>query len=143
MRIVALILAVCVLLSFKSFGQDKPATPEQPAKKPSSTMTKPGTLSEKAIEELQTEWTSDKNGQKIVFNGSFSGRKLTQAAEKKKFEKSGKIPIRITAELLDVKQVNGKNMSKRLPGTARFFITDPDGKVVITESGSLDKMCPS
>jgi hypothetical protein len=142
MKTLALIVSVVLIFSLCGYAQNQ-TTPANGDKKASSTVAKPGTLSDKEIEELQTENTDDKTGQKIVFNAFFGTVKPKNAYEKKKFEKSGTIPIRITCTLEDVKQVNGKNVSKLLRGTARMYVMDSDGKIVMTESASLDKMCPS
>lgn len=140
MKIMVLMLSVMLLFSLKSLAQNQ--TPGNGTSK-APTVVKAGMLSDKEIEELKTEDTDEKTGQKIVFNASFGTAKLKTAFDKKKYEKSGKIPVRITCSLEDVKQVNGKNVSKLLRGTAKICIMDSEGKEVETQSVSLDKMCPS
>jgi hypothetical protein len=142
MRNLALIVSVVLIFSLCGYAQNQTAT-DNGAKKTSSAAVKPGMLSDKEVEELQTENTDEKTGQKIVFNAFFGTVKPKNAYEKKKYEKNGTIPIRITCTLEDVKQVNGKKVGKLLRGTARMYVMDSDGKVVMTESASLDKMCPS
>ncbi|MDD4870209.1 MAG: hypothetical protein PHR77_06580 [Kiritimatiellae bacterium] len=142
MKTFVLAISAMLLFSLSGYSQNQTA-PDNGVKKASSTVAKAGTLSDKEIEELLSESTDEKTGQKIVFNAFFGTAKPKSAYEKKKYEKSGTIPIRITCTLSDVKQVNGKNMSKLLRGTARMYVMDSDGKIVMTESASLDKMCPS
>jgi len=134
------VLATIVFSLNSSYGQNQ--TGDNGTQK-AHTITKAGMLSEKEIEELKTESTDEKTGQKIVFYASFGTAKPKSAFDKRKYEKSGKIPIRITCSLEDVKQINGRNVGKLLRGTAKICIMDSEGKVIETESVSLDKMCPS
>ena len=143
MKIFSLILAAALIFSINTLAQNQTNGADTSVKKAPPAVTKAGMLSDKEIEELQTQSVDEKTGQKIVFSGSFGTAKPKSAFEKKKYEKSGKIPIRVTCSLEDVKQVNGKNLAKLLRGTARICVMDSDGKVVLTESESLDKMCPS
>ena len=100
-------------------------------------------LSEEQIAALQSEWTNPKTGDKLQFQASFGVRNLTPQ-EKTRYAKSGKVPYRITCALYEIKESNGKKFLKRVSGgTARFYITDPGGKVVEKKSMPLDKMCPS
>ncbi|MDD5677440.1 MAG: hypothetical protein PHW60_05535 [Kiritimatiellae bacterium] len=100
-------------------------------------------LTEDQIADLLTEWTNEKTGAKLMFQSSFGLRTVTPQ-EKRKYVKSGKIPIRITCELFEIKESNGKKLAKRMTsGSARFYIMDSDGKVIEKKSVSLDKMCPS
>lgn len=131
------------VLSQENTGEQQPAA-GAPAK-PGLTTVKPtgGTLTDEQIAALLPEWTDEKTGNKLVFQASFSVRSLPPQ-EKRRYVKSGKIPARLTCELLEVKEVNGKMLAKRVTnGMARFYIMDPDGKVIDKKSISLDKMCPS
>ena len=143
-------LAMFLFTAASVFSQEK-AEEQQPATnapvKPGLTIKKPAgdkdVLTEDQIADLLPEWTNEKTGTKLVFQSSFEARTVTPQ-EKRKYVKSGKIPIRIICELLEVKEVNGKNMAKRVSGgTVRFYIMDPDGKVIDKKSIPLDKMCPS
>ena len=140
MKTFALVMSAFLILSLNSFAQNQAA--DNGANK-APTVVKAGMLTDKEIEELKTEDTDEKTGQKIVFYCTFGAAKPKSAFEKKKYERSGKIPVRITCSLEDVKQVNGRNVGKLLRGTAKICIMDSDGKVVDTQSASLDKMCPS
>ena len=143
MKPIIFALLFVLLFSRQSYAQNQTGDSDTTVTKPSSTVVKPGTLSDKDIEALKTELTDEKTKQKLLFVTDFSLRKPTQPAEKKKYEKSGKIPFRITATLYDVKETGGKPLYRRLGGTAKFYLINSEGKVVLTESASLDKMCPS
>lgn len=143
MKTIIFVLSFVLLFACQSYAQSQTGDSDTTVTKPSSTVVKPGTLSDKDIEELKTELTDEKTKQKLLFVADFSLRKPTQPAEKKKYEKSGKIPFRITATLYDVKDTGGKPLYRRFGGTAKFYLINSDGKVVLTESASLDKMCPS
>ena len=103
-----------------------------------------GTLSDKEIGELQTQWRDDKTGANMVFRGSFGGGRVS-SKDKAKYVKSGKIPVRITATLYEVKtDSSGKQKaSLKTSGTAYFYVLDDKDEVVFKKSASMAKMCPS
>lgn len=140
-----LCFALCIWAALLFFGL-KHACAQQPAGnepfKQGAAADK-SLLSEEQIAALQTDWTNPKTGDKLQFQASFGVRNLTPQ-EKTRYAKSGKIPYRITCALYEIKDVGGKKRLMRVNGgTARFYITDPDGKVVEKKSMPLDKMCPS
>lgn len=99
-------------------------------------------LSDDQIAAFLTEWTDAKTQAKLVFQASF-GMRSVSPEEKPKYVKSGKIPVRLSCILSEIKEVDGKKLAKRTSGTARFYILDPDGNIIIKKSLSLDKMCAS
>ena len=136
-----LVMAATVFSQEKA--DEQPAPTNGPGIKVTATRAAAGILAEDQIAALLTEWTNEKTGIKLVFQASFEVRTVTPQ-EKSKYIKSGKIPIRITCELREVKESNGKKLAKRVNGgMARFYIMDPDGKVIDKKSMPLDKMCPS
>jgi len=141
----ALFFTAAAAFAQEKAGGQKPAT--NVLVKPGLTNGKPAgnnnILAEDQIAELLTEWTDEKTGARLVFNSSF-GVRTVSPQEKRKYVKSGKIPVRITCSLEEVKEVNGKQLAKRVSGgSARFYIMDADGKVIEKKSVALDKMCPS
>lgn len=131
----AALIPVCI-----AFGQDNQAAGGQETNALSKTVKKPGTLSDFDLAQLKTEWTDEKT--KIVFTASVNQPKLSEA-DKKRLVKSKKTPIRITADLIEMKPAGGKTLTKRLNGTAYLYLVDSDGKVVLTQSVALEKMCPT
>lgn len=99
-------------------------------------------LTEEQIASMKTEWTDEKSNVKVHFSARF-GAATVPAELKKKYSKSGKIPIRITCDLVESREVAGKPVAKRLGGSAHLYIKDSDGKVVLKKTVPLEKMCPS
>ncbi|MEI6809348.1 MAG: hypothetical protein WCN95_11560 [bacterium] len=99
-------------------------------------------LSDAQIAVLKTEWADDKKKTRMQFSASFGASAVTPE-EKKKYARSGKIPIRVTADLIEIKEISGKNVAKRLDGSIHLYVKDSDGKVVAKKSIPLEKMCPS
>ncbi|MBU4247388.1 MAG: hypothetical protein KKG09_09340 [Verrucomicrobia bacterium] len=99
-------------------------------------------LTEDQIAALLTDSTDEKSKAQLQFSASFGLRTVTPK-ENKKFIKSGKIPIYINCQLVEIKEINGKKLTKRMGGTAHFYIQDSDGNVIVNKALSLDKMCPS
>jgi hypothetical protein len=104
-------------------------------------LTEKGILTDEQIAALKIERSDDK-GRKYVFHGGMGLRTLTDQ-EKKRYRKSGEVPFRITMELLEVKEVKGRQVGERQQGTARFYVLDSEGSVVAKGTESLAKMCPS
>jgi len=102
-------------------------------------------LTDEEIASLKTQAVIDeKKDIQYQFVGSFAAVPVTDAKEKKKLAKSGKIPIRITCALYEVKGAKTpKPLAKRMSGSAQFYILDSEGKMVEKKTVSLDKMCPS
>lgn len=135
-------LVIAVSLSWNVLGQTQSNAPASSAQKSSIAQSDLGPLSEEQIAAFITEWNNDKGNEKIIFNASFGVRSLS-VEEKRKYQKSGKIPLRLTADLSQVKDVHGKKLSERMTGTAHFYILDPAGQIIEKKSMSLAKMCPS
>ena len=99
-------------------------------------------LTDNELETLKAEWTDEKSGKRLVFQAGCGVRKV-DAQEKKKYAKSGKVPIRVTADFLEIKTDKGKQIAARVSGTGHVYILDSSGKAVLAKSVSLDKLCPS
>ena len=134
----------------QTYAKEATAKPEtervSPASRLSGGLKRPGssnTLTDKQIESLKTQWTDEKTGKRYVFSAGFGTARLTDS-DKRKYAKSGKVPVRITAYLSELKEVKGKQVSERQKGTCRFYVLDGEGNEAIKRrSSSLDKMCPS
>ena len=109
---------------------------------PTGTSSQNGSLSEKDISELKTDWTDEKTGIKYNFQASF-GVANVEEKDRRRLEKLGKVPYRITCTLYEMKQSKGTTLSKRMTGTAKFYVRDESNKDIIKKSVSLEKMCPS
>lgn len=100
------------------------------------------TLTDEQIAALLTEWIDPKTQAKLLFSASFGIAGLTPSA-RAKYVKSGKIPLQIVCQLIEVKEAKGKTLAMRLSGSAHFYILDPDGKTIEKKTVALDKMCSS
>ena len=101
-----------------------------------------GTLSEEDVAALKQTYTDPKTKKSYKWSGSFSIDKMT-TVQRVKAKKGGKIPVRLTAALYEVKEVRGKKAQKRMSGSCELYLTDAEGKVVLKTSQSLGKMCPT
>jgi len=99
-------------------------------------------LTDEQIKNLLTDWT-DPKGKKYKFVASF-GMARVSSSDKRKYAKSGKVPVRITASLYELVESRGKMLPKRMSGKAHLVVLDSEGNETITKrSSSLSKMCPS
>jgi hypothetical protein len=99
-------------------------------------------LSDAEIAAFKTEVANDDGKKKVQFMAALSVPRLNDQ-EKRKFERSGKVPVRITCSLEEIKAAEPKPLVKRLSGRAQFYLLDSDSKVVFRKSMPLEKMCPS
>jgi hypothetical protein len=119
-----------------------PVKPGPATNLPPSKPTAGKVLTEAQLDALVTQWSDEKTGVKLEFEADFTVRKLTDE-QKKRYAKSGKIPLKITCQLMEIKDANGKKLAKRMSGTAHMYVLDSNDKAVEHRSVSLDKMCPS
>ncbi len=102
-------------------------------------------MTDEQVAELKTEYFNEKSERTFKFTSGFAQLRLDPKKAKSKISKykaSGKVPIRITAELVEMRVYKGKNVSKRANGTARIYVLDTEGKIVLKKSMSLSVMCP-
>ncbi|MCL2104184.1 MAG: hypothetical protein FWH21_03910 [Kiritimatiellaeota bacterium] len=80
----------------------------------------------------------------ITLSASFTVPELTPDALKK-YAKSGKVPYRVTFELVKSKTANGETVSadRLLDGRATVAILDENGALVKRAQESLGNLCPS
>jgi hypothetical protein len=55
--------------------------------------------------------------------------------------RNGKVPYVVLCSLDELKDVNGKKLSKRRNGTVELRVLDGDQKIVASTSQALEKMC--
>lgn len=134
------VIGVCVVCS--AFAQGNSAAGTSAAKPATVGFNDLGPLTDDQIASLQTEWTDEKTKRQFVFTASF-GPQTLKSEDKARYQKMGRIPYRLTADLMEAKETDGKKLYKRVEGSAKFYILDPAGKVVEKRSSSLAKMCPS
>lgn len=72
------------------------------------------------------------------------GVPMMQPEQRKKFERTKKVPFQLTADLIKTKEVKGKRVSTRTTdGKCNVAILDETGKVVKQSSENLIKLCAS
>lgn len=103
-------------------------------------ITQPGILTDEEIAKLQTDWSDPKTGAKAQFQASFTAV-VPAPGEVKKYK--GKVPYRITCQVLDTKVVRGKPQTERLNGMCTLYLVDSEGKVAEKKTLNLDRMCPT
>jgi hypothetical protein len=101
-----------------------------------------GGIPAKDIEAWVTQWENPRSHRKYTFSASF-GRASVKGRELAKYKKSGKIPFRVTSDLIELKESRGRVLRKRATGSAKIVIIDVDGKQIISKSISISKLCPS
>lgn len=138
----ALIAVLACCPSFLSLGQASNGMKQAALRTGTTSVSANGLLSEKDISELKTDWTDEKTGIKYNFQASF-GVANVEEKDRKRLEKMGKVPYRITCTLYEMKQSKGTTLSNRMTGTAKFYVLDESNKDIIKKSVSLEKMCPS
>lgn len=94
--------------------------------------------------DLTGEWVDNRTGDRLVMTVEFEVQRLSQA-EKKKYEKKGVVPYRITTVVQATRpDVADKNRLLLLrSGNCWMRVIDENGKVVLDKNVSLAKMCPS
>jgi len=119
--------------------------PSWPASR--STGLSSGGLSADEVAKLQTEWRDEDGQYSRSFRPGFSAVRLDPKKNKsdmRKYAKSGEVPFRITASLVEGREKNGKKSSSLIKsGTCYIQIKDDAGTLVAKKSMSLAKLCPT
>ena len=103
------------------------------------------TLTDEQVSELYKTYNDADKERTYSFSAYFGQARLDPKRDKSKiskYQKSGKVPCRLTASLYEYKIVKGKKVGKRMSGTAKFYFLDSEGKQVLKKSSSLSTMCP-
>ena len=143
MRFVAISLTA-LLLAGTVFAElpDKPGIKKSPlSKKPPL-----GCLTDKELSELLTNWQCPKTEKKITFQAHVARQYLCPKKDKSalgKYKRSGKVPFRVTADMIEAKKSGRKMIPQRLSGTVRIYVLDSEGKLVLKKTSSLAKLCPT
>jgi hypothetical protein len=142
MKAISLSVAMAVAVSSSAaWGADMSAFSKPTLTSTSSRFSASG-FSDKEIAAWVTSWEDTRSHRKYEFRSAFRPMRVEER-DKRKYQKSGEIPFRITAELTELKESKGRILRKRATGTARIAILDIEGKKVISKSMSLAKLCPS
>ena len=146
-----MLLSSCVLLltagGVLAQQSAKPMT-NAPAPKLStlttSSSTGKGFPTDEEIKAFVSEYKETENSKEsLSLNVRFGVQKLAPE-QKKKFERSKKVPYQLTVDLIKTKEVNGKKISTRVTdGKCNFAILDEAGKVSKQSSENLIKLCAS
>ena len=138
--VVAMMLLSGSVFAAETVSTDTSMLPEQKG------LSKPGMLKKADLEKMITSWSDEKKKTSVSFSSSIGRRRMDPRKDKSKiakYKKSGKVPFRLLATLSEYKELKGKKVGKRLSGSCKFYMLDSDGKLVLSKSSSLAKMCPS
>jgi hypothetical protein len=122
-------------------GRTAAAPLPPPASAPAAVSTE-GLLSDAEIAALQTEWTDTKTGARASFQADFLVPAVS-SEELDAFQKSGKVPFRITVQFQEIREENGGRITNPLTQTVTFYLLDADGRLLLKESASSCALCPS
>ena len=99
---------------------------------------------EEEIAAFVSEYKETENSKESLSLSVFIRVPKLPPEQRKKFERTKKIPYQLTADLIKIKEVNGKKMSMRVTdGKCNFAILDDTGKAVKQSSENLIKLCAS
>ena len=153
MKKVLLIITGAMAFAVSAYAQDVAPSPT-----PQRTLSPAGATSASADllpngaptpEFIKTFITQYQNPSRATESMSFSSRFSVApmtATERKRFESSGKIPFRLTADFYKATTAaNGRITQNRITsGTASIVILDEEGNVVKRASSvKIDSLCPS
>ena len=121
----------------------QPATPSPTLRPLSSTAPKAaGVPSDEEIKSFITTYKESET-ETITLSASFTVPAQTPDALKR-YAKNGKVPYRVTLELLTSKTVNGReSVGRLLNGRGMVAILDEKGALVKRAQESLGNLCPS
>ncbi|OVE76016.1 hypothetical protein BVX97_02595 [bacterium E08(2017)] len=103
-----------------------------------------GTLSSQQLKDLKENHTFGKKNDETYLVSCSAGTQKLNTAAKKKYAKSGKVPVRLTYALYKLTTVKGKKSYNRVNnGNCHFYLQDSTGNVVLEKKASLSIMCPS
>lgn len=146
-----MLLSSCVLLLTAGSvlaQQNSKSTTNAPASKLSvlstSSSAGKGIPTDEEIQAFVSEYKETENSKEsLSLRVNFGVPKL-QPEQRKKFERSKKVPSQLTVDLIKTKEVNGKKISTRVTdGKCDFAILDDQGKVSKQSSENLIKLCAS
>ena len=99
---------------------------------------------EEEIQAFVSEYKESENSKESLSLSVRLGVPKLPPEQRKKFERTKKIPYQLTADLIKTKEVNGKKMSLRTTdGKCNVAILDENGKVIKQSSENLIKLCAS
>jgi hypothetical protein len=144
MGIVALVVSAGAVLA----QQSTKASTNAPASKLSTLKTSSsagGAIpTEEEIQAFVSEYKESENSKESLSLSVRLGVPKMPPEQRKKFERSKKVPYQLTADLIKTKEVNGKRVAARTTdGKCNVAILDETGKVIKQSSENLIKLCAS
>ena len=100
-------------------------------------------LTEEQIGDLQTEVAGRREGETVQFTASFGAVARLADRDRSRHVARGTIPFRITADYVQFRTVNNRQVRQRLPGRVHFYVMDEAGSVVVNQTMQVERMCPS
>jgi hypothetical protein len=92
---------------------------------------------------LKNEWTDPSSGKKIHVDITFSAI-LPSPNDSDKYFKSGAVPFHITALMMEIREVKGEKVERKLTGDkAQVLVYNHDGKPVVNEIVPMIALCPT
>jgi hypothetical protein len=101
-----------------------------------------GIPTEEEIAAFLTTYQPPGRPERYIFTATFGVPALTPR-ERKAYARSGKVPYRITMDLMEAKTVGGRTFSKRVEGRGNVVVMDAAGTVIDRTKEALGKLCPS
>jgi hypothetical protein len=99
---------------------------------------------EEEIQAFVSEYKESENSKESLSLSVFLRVPKMPPEQRKKFERSKKVPYQLTADLIKTKEVNGKRVAARTTdGKCNIAILDETGKVIKQSSENLIKLCAS
>lgn len=99
---------------------------------------------EEEIQAFVKEYKETENSKESLSLSARFGVPKMPPEQRKKFERSKKVPYQLCVDLIKTKEVNGKRMSSRTTaGKVSVAILDETGKVVKQSTENLIKLCAS
>lgn len=101
-----------------------------------------GIPTEEEIAAFLTTYQPPGRPERYIFTATFGVPALTPR-ERKAYARSGKVPYRITMDLMEAKTVGGRTLYKRVEGRGNVVVMDAAGTVIDRTKEALGKLCPS
>jgi hypothetical protein len=99
---------------------------------------------EEEIAAFVSEYKETENSKESLSLSVHIGVPKLLPEQRKKYERSKKVPYQLTADLIKTKEVNGKKVSLRTTdGKCNVAILNESGKVIEQSSVNLIKLCAS
>lgn len=103
-----------------------------------------GIPTDEEIKAFVTEYKETENSKDSLSLSVRCGVQKLSPEQRKKYDRSKKMPYQLLVDLVKVKEVNGKKMASRVTdGKCNIAILDEKGKIIKQSSENLIKLCAS